>query len=171
MFIALIKDNGQINIVITCPANFDTIFMFQKYLEEKLLKKQMTDEDISNIGYNIIHITFEEITDEEERDFFENLPQTEEQADILKEKALAYPLYRNSYITPNGDSMIMVIKTQAVSALTDDGSKIKNHGMGVVDQEASSGDKVVKSISQVENIAIGKFGHQHHVRAVERLTV
>ena len=87
-------------------------------------------------------------------DFFENLPQTKEQADILKEKALAYPLYRNSYITPNGDSMIMVIKTQAVSALTDDGSKIKNYGRGVVDQEASSGDKVVKSISQVENIAI-----------------
>ncbi len=87
-------------------------------------------------------------------DFFEYLPQTKEQADILKEKALAYPLYRNSYITPNGDSMIMVIKTQAVSALTDDGSRIKNYGRGVVDQEVSSGDKVVKSISQVENIAI-----------------
>jgi predicted RND superfamily exporter protein len=54
-------------------------------------------------------------------DFFENLPQTAEQAEILKEKALAYPLYKNFYITQNGDSMIMVIKTQAVSALTDDG--------------------------------------------------
>jgi len=87
-------------------------------------------------------------------DFFENLPQTKEQADILKEKALDYPLYRNSYITPNGDSMIMVIKTQAVSALTDDGSKIKNLGRGLVGRETSSGDKTVKSISQVENIAI-----------------
>jgi hypothetical protein len=72
-------------------SNFDTIFMFQKYLEEKLLKKQMTDEDISNIGYNIIHITFEEITDEEERDFFENLPTSlqlpPENVDRVREKA------------------------------------------------------------------------------------
>jgi NTE family protein len=72
-------------------SNFDTIFMFQKYLEEKLLKKQMTDEDISNIGYNIIHSTFEEITDEEERDFFENLPTSlqlpPENVDRVREKA------------------------------------------------------------------------------------
>ncbi len=87
-------------------------------------------------------------------DFFENLPQTEEQAAFLKEKALAYPLYRNSYITQNGDSMIMVIKTQAVSALTDDGSKIKNYGRGVADQESISEGRAAKSISQVENIAI-----------------
>jgi len=87
-------------------------------------------------------------------DFFENLPQTEEQAAFLKEKALAYPLYRNSYITQNGDSMIMVIKTQAVSALTDDGSKIKNYGRGVADQESISEGPAAKSISQVENIAI-----------------
>ena len=87
-------------------------------------------------------------------DFFENLPQTEEQAAFLKEKALAYPLYRNSYITQNGDSMIMVIKTQAVSALTDDGSKIKNYGRGVADQQSISGGQAAKSISQVENIAI-----------------
>ena len=87
-------------------------------------------------------------------DFFENLPQTREQAEIIKEKALAYPLYRNSYITRNGDSMIMVIKTQAVSALTDDGSKIKNYGRGVADQQSISGGQAAKSISQVENIAI-----------------
>ncbi len=87
------------------------------------------------------------------RDFFENMPQTQEQSKILKEKALAYPLYRNSYITPNGDSMLMVIKTQAVSALTDDGRLIKNHGRGVGSQLLSEGQPV-KSISQVENIAI-----------------
>jgi len=87
-------------------------------------------------------------------DFFENLPQTREQAEIIKEKALAYPLYRNSYITQNGDSMIMVIKTQAVSALTADGSKIKNYGRGVTDQQSISGGQAAKSISQVENIAI-----------------
>ena len=72
-------------------SNFDTIFMFQKYLEERLLKKQMTGEDISNIGYDIIHITFEEITDEEERKFFENLPTSlqlpPENVDRVREKA------------------------------------------------------------------------------------
>jgi predicted RND superfamily exporter protein len=48
----------------------------------------------------------------------------------------------------------MVIKTQAVSALTDDGSKIKNYGRGVADQESISEGRAAKSISQVENIAI-----------------
>jgi len=86
-------------------------------------------------------------------DFLENLPQTKEQAQILREKALVYPLFRNSYITQNGDSMIMVIKTQAVSALTDDGSKIKNYGRGVADEDLSD-NQATKSISQVENIAI-----------------
>ena len=86
-------------------------------------------------------------------DFFENLPQTKEQAEILKEKAQSYPLYRNSYITQNGDSMIMVIKTQAVSALTDDGRKIKNYGRGIADEYLTDG-QAGKSISQVENIAI-----------------
>jgi hypothetical protein len=72
-------------------SNFDTIFMFQKYLEEKLLKKQMIGEDISNIGYDIIHITFEDITDEDERIFFETLPTTlqlpPEKVDRVREKA------------------------------------------------------------------------------------
>jgi predicted RND superfamily exporter protein len=86
-------------------------------------------------------------------DFLENLPQTKEQAQILREKALVYPLFRNSYITQNGDSMIMIIKTQAVSALTDDGSKIKNYGRGVADEDLSD-NQAAKSISQVENIAI-----------------
>ncbi|NOQ66953.1 MAG: hypothetical protein GQ556_07040, partial [Desulfobacterales bacterium] len=72
-------------------SNFDTIYMFQKYLEERLLKKQMAGEDISNIGYNIIHITFEEIADDDEREFFENLPTSlqlpPETVDRVREKA------------------------------------------------------------------------------------
>jgi len=72
-------------------SNFDTIFMFQKYLEEKLIKKQMTGEDISNIGYDIIHISFDEIADDEERKFFENLPTSlqlpPETVDRVREKA------------------------------------------------------------------------------------
>jgi len=88
------------------------------------------------------------------KDFFENLPQTREQAETLREKALSYPLYRNSYISQNRDAMIMVIKTQAVSALTDDGKRIKNHGRGIGEHDVIQDDRPLKSISQVENIAI-----------------
>jgi predicted RND superfamily exporter protein len=87
-------------------------------------------------------------------DFFENLPQTSEQSEVLREKALAYSLYKNSYISQNDDAMIMVIKTQSVSALTEDGKRIKNHGRGIDDQQELTGDQPLKSISQVENIAI-----------------
>ena len=88
------------------------------------------------------------------KDFFENLPQTREQSELLREKALTYPLYKNSYISQNGDAMIMVIKTQAVSALTEDGKRIKNHGRGIGEQKKMPEGQALKSISQVENIAI-----------------
>jgi len=87
-------------------------------------------------------------------DFMESLPQNREQAEALRKKALAYPLYRNSYISKNNDAMIMVIKTQAVSALTDDGKRIKNYGRGLGQDEETASGQYSKSISQVENIAI-----------------
>eukprot|EP00362_Geleiidae_sp_MMETSP1317_P000637 CAMPEP_0201284546 /NCGR_PEP_ID=MMETSP1317-20130820/77526_1 /ASSEMBLY_ACC=CAM_ASM_000770 /TAXON_ID=187299 /ORGANISM="Undescribed Undescribed, Strain Undescribed" /LENGTH=123 /DNA_ID=CAMNT_0047605153 /DNA_START=231 /DNA_END=599 /DNA_ORIENTATION=+ len=50
----------------------------------------------------------------------------------------------------------MVIKTQAVSALTGDGRRIKNHGRGVAETKnpAANNSAAGKSISQVENSAI-----------------
>ena len=57
-------------------SNFDTIYMFQKFMEERFLKMQLAGEDMSELGYDIIHIAFEEITDDDERKFFENLPTT-----------------------------------------------------------------------------------------------
>ena len=90
----------------------------------------------------------------EVRNFLENLPQTGADSQILREKALAYPLYKNTYITQNGDAIIMVIKTQAVSALTADGKRLKNHGRGITERDRAVEGQPLKTISQVENIAI-----------------
>ncbi|MGB6289638.1 MAG: MMPL family transporter [Desulfobulbales bacterium] len=86
--------------------------------------------------------------------FMEELPQSKEQAETLRQKALSYPLYRNSYLSQNGDALIMVVKTQAVSALTEDGKRIRNHGRGFGGEEVIPTDTPLKSISQVENIAV-----------------
>jgi predicted RND superfamily exporter protein len=88
------------------------------------------------------------------KEFMAGLPQTREQAEELRQRALAYPLYRNAYISRNGDAMIMVIKTQAVSALTADGKEIKNRGRGIGKKGPHPGGQALNSISQIENIAI-----------------
>jgi predicted RND superfamily exporter protein len=86
--------------------------------------------------------------------FMDELPQTVEQAESLRQRALEYPLYRNTYLSQNGDAIIMVVKTQAVSALTEDGKRIRNRGRGFMKGEELDGEKPLKSISQVENIAV-----------------
>jgi len=72
-------------------SNFDTIYMFQNFLKERRLKKQLAGEDIHEIDYYIIHITFDDITDEDERIFFEDLPTSlqlpAENVDLVREKA------------------------------------------------------------------------------------
>ena len=72
-------------------SNFDTIYLFQNYLKEKRLEKQLAGEDIPEIDYNIIHIAFDDITDEDERIFFENLSTSlqlpAEKVDRIREKA------------------------------------------------------------------------------------
>ncbi len=86
-------------------------------------------------------------------DFFDRLPETMREAHLYREKAKAYHLYKNTYISKNADFMILLIKTQAVSALTEDGMRIKNHGRGILESKVPEG-KRQKSISQVENMAI-----------------
>ncbi|KPK31947.1 MAG: hypothetical protein AMK70_11455 [Nitrospira bacterium SG8_35_1] len=86
--------------------------------------------------------------------FMKELPKSVEEAETLRQKALSYPLYRNTYLSQNGDAMIMVIKTQALSALTEDGKGIKNHGRGFLGGEELEAGSPLKSISQVENIAV-----------------
>jgi predicted RND superfamily exporter protein len=86
--------------------------------------------------------------------FLDGLPETEEDSEALRQKAMNYPIYRNSYLSQNGDAIIMVIKTQAISALTEDGKRIRNHGRGFMKGEELDAEKPLKSISQVENIAV-----------------
>jgi predicted RND superfamily exporter protein len=91
--------------------------------------------------------------------FLDNLPQTAEESRVLREKALDIALFRNYLLTEDGRSMIVLIKTQAISALTKDGRKLKKHGRGIsLDNftDPVPGQRE-RSISQVENIAI--LGH------------
>ena len=72
-------------------SNFDTIYMFQSFLKEKRLEKQLAGEDIPEIDYYIIHVTFDDIADEDERVFFEDLPTSlqlpAKKVDRVREKA------------------------------------------------------------------------------------
>ena len=72
-------------------SSFDTLYIFKKHLEDRLLMKQLSGEDISKIEYDFIHVNFASIADEEERDFFENLPTSlqlePEIVDRVREKA------------------------------------------------------------------------------------
>jgi predicted RND superfamily exporter protein len=90
---------------------------------------------------------------------FDEFPKTEDEYLVLREKAMDSLLYRNYLLTEDGRSMIVVIKTRAVSALTEDGRKLKKHGraIGPKDLADSGSGQKERSISQVENIAI--LGH------------
>jgi len=64
---------GAAMAIIMNSSSFDTLYIFQRYLEEKL-QKDLSGEEVSKVGYDVIHITFASIADDEEREFFENLP-------------------------------------------------------------------------------------------------
>jgi NTE family protein len=82
---------GAAMATIMNSSSSDTLYIFQNYLEERHLKKEILGEGASQIGYDIIHINFENIEDEEERSFFENLPTSlqlePETVDRVREKA------------------------------------------------------------------------------------
>lgn len=87
-------------------------------------------------------------------DFLDNLPQTEQEAKLYKKRGSAYPGYKNLYFTPDGKHTIVVIKTQAVSALTSDGLRLRGYARGVAGAQAHPDSEGQQSISQVENIAV-----------------
>ena len=72
-------------------SNFDTLYVFQDYLGKGLLQKKLSEEGVSILNYDIVHITFSSITDDDEREFFENLPTSlqlePETVDRLRKKA------------------------------------------------------------------------------------
>jgi len=57
-------------------SNFETLYIFENYLEKRLIQKEIAGADSSLINYDIIHINFADIQDAREREFFENLPTT-----------------------------------------------------------------------------------------------
>ena len=88
------------------------------------------------------------------RGFLENLPRTEEEARQYRERGDSYPGYRDLYFTRDRKHALVVIKTQAVSALSADGLRLRAYARGVQGAEAPPPPAEQKSISQVENIAV-----------------
>jgi predicted RND superfamily exporter protein len=86
--------------------------------------------------------------------FLDNLPLTEEEAQQYRQRGHSYPGLENLYFTPDGKHAIVVIKTQAVSALTADGLRLRGYARGVRGAEEHPPPVEQQSISQVENIAV-----------------
>jgi len=86
--------------------------------------------------------------------FLDNLPLTEEEAQQYRQRGLSYPGFQNLYFTPDGKHAIVVIKTQAVSALSADGLRLRGYARGVRGAEKHPPPVAQQSISQVENIAV-----------------
>ena len=64
---------GAAMATIMNNSSFDTLLMFQSYLEQAL-QNDMSGKKFLKMDYDVIHITFASIDDDEEREFFENLP-------------------------------------------------------------------------------------------------
>ena len=86
--------------------------------------------------------------------FLDNLPKTEEEAQQCRKLGLSYPGFQNLYFTPDAKHAIVVIKTQAVSALSADGLRLRGYARGVTGAKAHPPHQQQQSISQVENIAV-----------------
>jgi predicted RND superfamily exporter protein len=86
--------------------------------------------------------------------FLDKLPWTEEEALQHRQRGRSYPGYQNLYFTPDGRHAIVVIKTQAVSALSADGLRLRGYARGVNGAQAHPPLVEQQSISQVENIAV-----------------
>ncbi len=86
--------------------------------------------------------------------FLDNLARTEQEVQQYRQRGHSYPGYQNEYFTPDGKHAIVVIKTQAVSALTADGKRLMGYARGVHGAEAQPPSEKQQSISQIENIAV-----------------
>ena len=86
--------------------------------------------------------------------FLDNLPRTEAEAQLYRHRGHSYPGFQNLYFTPDDKHAIVVIKTQAVSALSADGLRLRGYARGVPGAEAHPPPVEQQSISQVENIAV-----------------
>jgi predicted RND superfamily exporter protein len=88
------------------------------------------------------------------RGFLDDLPWREEEAQQYRQLGKPYPGFQNLYFSSDGKHAIVVIKTQAVSALSADGLRLRGYARGVQGAEAYPPTVEQRSISQVENIAV-----------------
>ena len=86
--------------------------------------------------------------------FLDNLPETAQEAQQFRQRGLSYPGFQNLYFTSDGKHAIVVIKTQAVSALTADGKRLREYARGIPGAKEPPAPMPQQSISQVENIAV-----------------
>ena len=86
--------------------------------------------------------------------FLDTLPGTEEEAQQYRQRGHSYPGFQSRYFTPDGKHAIVVIKTQAVSALSADGLRLRGYARGVQEADAHPPPGQQQSISQIENIAV-----------------
>jgi len=88
------------------------------------------------------------------RGFLDNLPWKKGNAQQYRQRGLTYPGYRNVYFTRDAKHAIVVIKTQAVSALSADGKRLRGYARGIRGAAAHPPPEPQQSISQIENIAV-----------------
>ena len=88
------------------------------------------------------------------RGFLDTLPRTKEKAQQYSQLAHSYPGYQSQYFTPDGKHAVVLIKTQAVSALTPDGLRLRGYARGVQGGIDPPPLDEQPSITQVENIAV-----------------
>lgn len=86
--------------------------------------------------------------------FLDSIPRTDEESLKLRKRGLASPGLKDIYFTPDGKHATVVIKTQAVSALTPDSRRLRGYARGVPGAVSPPHSAEQQSISQVENIAV-----------------
>jgi len=87
--------------------------------------------------------------------FLDELPASDEEAQQYRKRGRSYPGFENRFFTPDGKHATVVIKTQAISALSSDGLRLRGYARGVKGgTEALVPPSEQQSISQVENIAV-----------------
>jgi predicted RND superfamily exporter protein len=143
----------EIVLLISSSDIFDlefltTIKQFHEDLENSLpLLKEVS---------SLVNAPFIESIDSDVRvgGFLDSLPSTEEDALQYRQRGHSYPGFQNLYFTPDGKHAIVVIKTQAVSALTSDGKRLRGYARGAQGAQEHPAPAEQQSISQVENNAV-----------------
>ena len=143
----------EIVLLITSPDIFSLEFLTTlKQFHEDLENSVPLLNEVSSLA----NAPFIESVDSGVRvtGFLDKLPRTQEEVLQYRQRGYSYPGYQNQYFTPDGKHAIVAIKTQAVSALSADGQRLRAYARGVPGAEKHPRPAEQQSISQVENIAV-----------------